>query len=104
MIVERTEKVRVKIMDRKWLGLGLIILDLGSYLFWALDSVGRASRDLLQKRLLENKDAVADILPPPFYVIESFLHMNHYFHDENSAERIQHFKAINEARDACPFR
>lgn len=68
-------------MKQKWTLIGFSIVALGLYLLTNLDSVGL--RGSVQTNLLENKDAVADILPPPLYAIEGVLLINQFLHSND---------------------
>lgn len=75
----------------------VLIVALSGYLLWILEDVG--PHGALQKRLLQNKDLVADILPPPLYIVDSFLEMHQYFQSSESGEKKQILETIENHRN-----
>lgn len=81
-------------MDKKWLWLGLLSLGLGVCLIWSMESI--SPQGSVQRNLLSSKDAVADVLPPPLYIVESFLQINQYFQTEDILEKKRLFEIIQQ--------
>jgi signal transduction histidine kinase len=84
-------------MVKKWFWLGLLSLGLGICLFWSIESI--SPQGTVQKNLLSNKDAVADVLPPPLYIVESFLHINQYFQTEEQSEKKRLIEIIQKQQE-----
>ncbi|MFM2035734.1 MAG: hypothetical protein RL459_999, partial [Pseudomonadota bacterium] len=65
---------KLKIRTRFLILLGLFILGFGVYGTWSFKTVNEVKvNGPLYERIVQSKDLIADILPPPVYVIESYL-------------------------------
>ncbi|MEY4757627.1 MAG: hypothetical protein RJA34_2525, partial [Pseudomonadota bacterium] len=65
---------KLKIRTRFLILLGLFIMGFGVYGAWSLKTVNEVKvNGPLYQSIVQSKDLIADILPPPEYVIESYL-------------------------------
>jgi hypothetical protein len=64
----------LKIRTRFMLLLGLFVCGFALYGSWSFKTLNELKvNGPLYQRIVQNKDLIADILPPPEYIIESYL-------------------------------
>jgi methyl-accepting chemotaxis protein len=98
--------MRLKLAHRFALLLGIFIFGFAAYGFWSFHTLNQLKvNGPLYQQIVQNKDLVADVLPPPAYIIEPYLVTLQMEHAEGAAlqalvDRLQALKKDFEERHA----
>ena len=86
----------LKIRTRFLFLLGLFVIGLGLYGAWSFRTINVVKvNGPLYERIVQSKDLIADILPPPEYIIETYLVSLQLERTKNKAQRDKFIERLN---------
>ncbi len=87
----------ISVRNKLILLFGVFVVGFAAYIWLSSQTVTEvAINSPRYMRISNDKDVVADILPPPLYVIESYLDANLMLNDTDTSSRADHIKAYQD--------